>query len=250
MADDARSQSHAAAPTIGLYAVLGLTEAASSEDIDRSLLVERWPWHLADEESRRDVTALRLEAVGVLSNPRRRATYDTEQGYSVHHLARRIGKDSSIWGQTWLVAFCILALLIFVGGPNHAARAFGGMLAPDFQEISVSVQPESGCVQGLTCQAYQELDFRSSSGLWHWFLNSWWVWLLPSAVAVLTGMMLRTAVSRASGYAVAAWRLAGHRDAAPRFIMLVLWSMIPVGILLAYWLAPPAGISLPSANAP
>jgi hypothetical protein len=238
MADDARSQSQAAAP-IGLYAVLGLTEAASSEDIDRSLLVERWPWHLADEESRRDVTALRLEAVGVLSKPRRRAIYDTEQGYSVHHLARLIGKDSSIWGQTWLVAFCILAFLIVLGGPNHAARAFG-TLAPDFQEVSAC----------LTCRAYQELDFRSSSGLWHWFLNSWWVWLLPSAAAVLTGMMLRTAVSRASGYAVAAWRLAGHRDTAPRFIMLVLWSMIPVGILLAYWLAPPAGIPLPAANAP
>jgi len=31
------------------YHVLGLTEAASSEEIEQALHVERWPWHLVEE---------------------------------------------------------------------------------------------------------------------------------------------------------------------------------------------------------
>ena len=87
------------------YHVLGLTEAASSEEIEQALHVERWPWHLVEEGGREFVTAKRVEAYGVLNDPVSRLAYDKAQGYTKGQLAARIGDETSIWGQAWLILF-------------------------------------------------------------------------------------------------------------------------------------------------
>src|SRR6266545_4547877 len=104
------------------YQVLGLTEAASTEDIQQALQIDRWPWHLLDEEARKFATARRVEAFGVLNDPASRAAYDRKQGYTSGYLAARIGDSTSIWSQTWLILFAVFAVLMVMGGPDHPAR--------------------------------------------------------------------------------------------------------------------------------
>jgi DnaJ-class molecular chaperone len=119
------------------YHVLGLTEAASSEEIEQALHVERWPWHLVEEGGRECVTRKRVEAYGVLNDPATRLAYDKQRGYTKGHLAARIGDETSIWGQTWIILFGVIALIMVVGGPDHPARAIGSAFAPGFEEVIV-----------------------------------------------------------------------------------------------------------------
>jgi hypothetical protein len=163
------------------YQVLGLTEASSSQDIDRALHRDRWPWHLVDEEARQVATRMKVEAYGVLSKPRSRAEYDREKGFTLRHLASTIGDDQSWWATAWVASWSILALIAFVAGPVSTARIIGSALAPGFDEVAVYNPPVEHC---LSCRGYYSREFLSSSGFFHWLLNSIYLWPLFPAIAL------------------------------------------------------------------
>ena len=224
------------------YQALGLTEAASSEEVSRSLRVERWPWHLVDEEARREATRRRVKAYGVLYDPRTRLAYDRELGFTRRHLAVQIGEEDSLWGQVWLTALGIVALLMVMAGPFHAARFIGSNLAPGFGEEIVYHSPQPGCVD---CLGYYTREFRSTSDAWEGFLNGWIVWFAPSLAAITIGLAGRPVVNRAAGYAVAGVRYVGYRDTLTRAALVAMVVAVVIGIL-AYWaLSPPAAVEMP-----
>jgi hypothetical protein len=225
------------------YQVLGLTEAASSEDIQQALQIERWPWHLLDEEARKFATARRVEAFGVLNDPTTRAAYDRRQGYTKGYLAGRIGDATSIWGQTWLVLFAVIGLLMVMGGPDHPARAVGSALAPDFQEVFVRKEPD--CPPLDSCPIRYEREFRSSSDAWRSVLNGWLPWIVPPILAIGAGFALRPLIAGLAGYVVASMRFAGRSDGVTRFLMLLLVATVPIAFLAAYWILPPGGPAEP-----
>jgi hypothetical protein len=224
------------------YHVLGLTEAASSEEIEQALHVERWPWHLVEEGGREFVTTKRVEAYGVLNDPVSRLIYDKAQGYTKGQLAARIGDETSIWGQTWIILFGIIALLMVVGGPHHPARAIGSAFAPGFQEIIVR---NDGTCAFPPCPERYEREFRSSSDFWKSVLNGFVPWVFPPIIVVVVGLALRAPVSRAAGYVVATERFQKHRDGPARFVMLIAVAAVPIVFLLVYWLLPPNPVKGP-----
>jgi len=225
------------------YQVLGLTEAARSEEIKQSLHVERWPWHLVEEGAREFATRKRVEAYGVLNDPATRAAFDKQQGYSKGHLAARIGDETSVWGQTWLILFAIIEFIMVIGGPYHPARAIGSAFAPDFKEVFVRSEPQ--CALSVPCEASYRREFQSSSDLWQKVLNGWLPWVVPPVVAAGVGLALRPVVGRVAGYAVASVRYAGRRDGLTRVLMLVLTAILPITFLVLYLLLPPDAVQQP-----
>jgi hypothetical protein len=224
------------------YHVLGLTEAASSEEIEHALHVERWPWHLVEEGGREFVTAKRVEAYGVLNDPVSRLTYDKAQGYPKGRLAARIGDETSIWGQAWIILFGIIALLMVVGGPHHPARAIGSAFAPGFEEVIVR---ENGVCDFSPCPERYEREFRSSSDFWESVLNGLAPWIIPPILMVIVGLGMRSLVSRAAGYVVAIVRFQSRRDGLIRLAALIAVAAVPVGFLLVWWLLPPDPVKGP-----
>jgi hypothetical protein len=224
------------------YQVLGLTEAASSEEIEQALHVERWPWHLVEEGAREFVTRKRVEAYGVLNDPAIRLAYDKERGYTKGRLAARIGDESSIWGQTWLILFGVVALIMIVGGPHHPARTIGSAFAPGFEEVIVR---KDGACAFPPCPERYEREFRSTSDFWESVLNGFAPWVIPPILMVVVGLGLRPLVSRASDYIVAMVRFGGRRDGTTRFAMLIVVAAVPVVFLLMYWLLPPDPVKGP-----
>jgi ABC-type glycerol-3-phosphate transport system permease component len=224
------------------YQVLGLTEAASSEEIEQALHVERWPWHLVEEGARDFVTRKRVEAYGVLNDPATRLAYDKERGYTKGRLAARIGDESSIWGQTWLILFGVVALIMIVGGPHHPARAMGSAFAPGFEEVVVQ---KDGACAFPPCPERYEREFRSTSDFWESVLNGFAPWIIPPILMVVVGLALRAPVSRAAGYVVAMARFLERRDGPARFVMLLAVAAVPIVFLLMYWLLPPDPVKGP-----
>ena len=223
------------------YHVLGLTEAASSEEIEQALHVERWPWHLV-EGGREFVTRKRVEAYGVLNDPETRIAYDREQGYTKGHLATRIGDETSIWAQTWLILFGVIALIMIVGGPDHPARAIGSAFAPGFEELIVR---KDGLCSLPPCPEQYEREFRSTSDFWESVLNGFAPWVIPPILMVVVGLALRAPVGRAAGYVVAMTRFRGRRDGSIRLAMLIAVGAVPVVFFLAFWLLPPDPVKGP-----
>jgi ABC-type glycerol-3-phosphate transport system permease component len=224
------------------YHVLGLTEAASSEEIEQALHVERWPWHLVEEGGRAFVTKKRLEAYGVLNDPVTRLAYDRKQGYTKGHLATQIGDETSIWGQTWLILFGVIALIMVVGGPHHPARAIGSAFAPGFEEVIVR---KDGACAFPPCPERYEREFRSTSSFWESVLNGFAPWVIPPILMVVIGLALRAPVARAAGYLVAMARFRGCRDGPIRFAMLLAVAAVPIVFLLVFWLLPPDPVKGP-----
>lgn len=224
------------------YHVLGLTEAASSEEIEQALHVERWPWHLVEEGGREFVTAKRVEAYGVLSDPVSRLTYDQAQGYTKGQLAARIGDETSIWAQTWLILFGVIALIMIVGGPHHPARAIGSAFAPGFEEVIVR---KDGACAFPPCPERYEREFRSTSDFWESALNGFAPWVIPPILMIVVGFALRSPVSRAAGYVVALARFQARRDGPARFAMLIAVAAVPIVFFVMYWLLPPDPVKGP-----
>jgi hypothetical protein len=224
------------------YQVLGLTEAASSEEIEQALHVERWPWHLVEEGAREFVTKKRVEAYVVLNDPATRLAYDRQRGYTKGQLAARIGDATSIWGQAWLILFGIIALIMVVGGPYHPARAIGSVFAPGFEEVIV--RKDESC-SFPPCPERYEREFRSTSDFWESVLNGFAPWLIPPIIIVIVGFAARSPVSRAAGYFVALARFGERRDGPARFAMLIAVAAVPIVFLLMYWLLPPDPVKGP-----
>lgn len=224
------------------YQVLGLTEAASSKEVAHSLHVERWPWHLVEEGARELVTRKRVEAFGVLSDPVSRLAYDREQGYTKGQLARRVGDESSVWGQVWLVLFGVIAFIMVVGGPYHPARAIGSAFAPGFEEVIV--REDKPCLFP-PCSDQFEREFRSTSGFWQSLLNGWFPWVAPPIMMVAVGVTMRSVISRAAGYVVAMARFQERRDGPARFMMLLVTAAVPIVFLALYALLPPDPVKGP-----
>lgn len=223
------------------YQILGLTEAASSEAIERSLRVERWPWHLLDEDARLLTTRRRIEAYGLLNNPRDRADYDRAH-YAQWQIVSSVGEDHSVFGTAWVATWSVLAVLLFLGGPAQPARLIG-LIAPGFEEIAVYHAAGVGCVG--SCTGYYTREFLSNSGLFHWLMNTDLLWILPAATALTIGMTLRTAAARSCGWVIVTVRMSGLRDTGIRLVSFVTIVAIPVAVLVFYALAPPSGIDIP-----
>lgn len=229
------------------YQTLGLTEAASSKAVSRGLWVERWPWHLLNEEDRKEATRRRIIAYGVLNRAHTRLAYDRELGFTRRYLAARIGEEDALWGNVWLAALVVAALWMFMAGPFHAARFIGGNLAPGFREEIVFHSPPPECV---ACGGYYAREFRSTSDAWESVLNGWlggWlVWFAPSFAATTIGLAGRPVVNRAAGYAVAAVRYAGYRDTLMRAALVGAVMALVIGIVAFWALSPPAALELPN----
>jgi hypothetical protein len=232
----------ASAERLNHYQVLGLTEAASSDEIEQALHVERWPWHLVEEGARQAVTRRRVEAFGVLHDPVTRLSYDKRQGYTRGWLAARIGHNTSIWAQTWLILFALIALVMVVGGPAHPARAIGSAFAPGFQEVIV--RKETPC-PFPPCPDPLEREFRSTSGFWQSVLNGFAPWVVPPILMIAIGFGMRSLVSRLAGYVVAAARFRALRDGPARLLMLILVAAVPIIFLACWWLLPPDPVEGP-----
>jgi hypothetical protein len=209
--------------------VLGLTEAASSEEIEQALHVERWPWHLVEEGARGFVTQKRVEAYGVLNDPITRLAYDKERGYTRGQLAARIGDETSIWGQAWLILFALIALIMVIGGPYHAARAVGVAFAPGFEEVIVR---ENGACDFPPCPDRYEREFRSTISFWESVLSGFATWAVPPILMIVIGLGLRSLVSRAAGYIVAMARFQKRRDGPTRLAALIAVAAVPIFFLM------------------
>jgi hypothetical protein len=228
------------------YEALGLTEASSSEHVADSLQKERWPWHLVEPEARQFATKRRLEAYAVLEDPHTRLAYDVELGFTRRHLSRVIGNDDSSWAKTWIVAFTVAGILLFLTGGAHVARTLGSTFAPDFEEVAVYHEP-SNCVFA-PCPGWYSREFRSSNDIAQWILDRQLVLAVAGPAAlVVFAMVTRTAVARGSGYAVASVRYAGHRDTLVRFALFAPVLVAPLAVLLFVWFVPPEPIEIPSA---
>jgi hypothetical protein len=224
------------------YQVLGLSEGASSEAIEQSLHVDRWPWHLVEEGAREFATQKRVEAYGVLNDPVSRLAYDRSRGDTKARLAAAIGDDASIWGQAWLILFAIFALLMVIGGPQHPARAIGSAFAPGFQEVIV--RQDSSC-DFPPCPDRFKREFRSTSEFWESLLSGFIPWAVPPVIVLVVGLVGRGPASRVAGYAVAEVRFRERTDGLVRFVMLLIVAAVPIVLLLLYWQLPPDPVKGP-----
>lgn len=220
------------------YQVLGLTPGASSEGIGRAMRVERWPWHLLEEDARALATKRRIEAYGLLSNPRRRAEYDRSH-YRREDIVALVGEDNSVFGTAWVAGWSVLALLLFMIGPDQAARLMG-LAAPGYEEIAVY---HAAACEG--CAPYYTREFLSDVGFFHWIMNSPLLWILPAAVGVLIGATLRTAAARTGGQVIVTARMLGWKDTGIRLVLLVIMIAVPIVLLVLYFVLPPKGIEIP-----
>lgn len=184
---------------------------------------------------------MKVDAYGAIYKPSDRAVYDRTHGFSLRHLARAIGDDSSWWATAWVVAWSIVAVLFFLGGPELAARIIGSRFAPGFDEIIVRHPAADNC---FGCTDTYTREFVSSSGFFRWLLNSLLIWALLPAIAVAIGMTLRTASARSCGFMIAFVRRYTS-DSWIRAFVLVVVAVLPIVVAFAIYSAAPDAVPLP-----
>ena len=234
------------------YDVLELDETASTADIRAAYLAgpgrsggsePARPPRFNDGENGLSLEVIRQhwqQAYKVLSDPRRRADYDSQLGFTADHLEEALTHNQP-WGPLSGLLWGAVAIFIFLAGGDGLTRFIGGALAPDFAAKEVWVNEEScidyGVRTGRCANGRFQTQFQSSSPAWSDAFQDDVIEI--AGVSIATGIAILGAQfgNRIAARALVAQRLGGRPDDSTRTLLSAAVFGPPLLVLVILVLA-------------